>query len=465
MLLKTIFRQNKSKVKQNVDDAFFENLRQKEYSRLDTQNQIYLDYTGGNLHSDSQLNAHYELLKNSVFGNPHSSNPTSAFATKLVQEARSKIIEFFNADDYFCIFTQNASGGLKIVGEYYPFEKNGCLLLLADNHNSVNGIREYCKHKGSHHEYATIQYEDLQIDENALKSSLKRNESFTNKLFAFPAQSNVSGVKHDLSWVSYAQSLGWDVLLDAAAYVPTNTLDLKKIQPDFVSISFYKIFGYPTGIGCLLVKKDKFEKLEKYDFAGGNVKLVSIKSDNFFLTNDHERFENGTINYLNIPAITYGLTYIQTIGMKNIHSRVQRLTQSLYTKLKDKKHSNGKPLLKIFGPEDRSKAGGTIIFNMFDKNGQKIPFEKVEVAANSQLISIRSGCFCNPGIDEINNCLTSEELAKYYSSRDDGDYREMIIFLNKMRGSTRVSLGIATNIADLEKFESFIDSWKDYICV
>jgi molybdenum cofactor sulfurtransferase len=37
------------------------------------------------------------------------------------------------------------------------------------------------------------------------------------------------------------------VLLDAASLVPSNRLDLSRWHPDFVAISFYKIFGYPTG--------------------------------------------------------------------------------------------------------------------------------------------------------------------------------------------------------------------------
>ena len=47
--------------------------RQTQYSRLDTSGQIYLDYTGGGLYSESQLAEHLELLRTSVLGNPHSS--------------------------------------------------------------------------------------------------------------------------------------------------------------------------------------------------------------------------------------------------------------------------------------------------------------------------------------------------------------------------------------------------------
>jgi hypothetical protein len=39
----------------------------------------------------------------------------------------------------------------------------------------------------------------------------------------------------------------WLVMLDAAAYVPTHALNLSRTPADFVSLSFYKVFGYPAG--------------------------------------------------------------------------------------------------------------------------------------------------------------------------------------------------------------------------
>ena len=134
---------------------------------------------------------------NNILGNPHSTNPTSQFSTKLVEEARQKVIDYFNAEDYYCIFTQNASGALKIVGESYPFNEKSHFLLLSDNHNSVNGIRQFCLSKGGKVTYAPIFYQDLRMDENFLQEQLEQNNDCENKLFAFPAQSNVSGVKHD----------------------------------------------------------------------------------------------------------------------------------------------------------------------------------------------------------------------------------------------------------------------------
>ena len=57
-------------------------------------------------------------------------------------------------------------------------------------------------------------------------------------LLAYPAQSNFSGVQHSLDWIQTAHEHGYDVLLDAAAYVPSNRLDLSVVKPDFVAVSW-----------------------------------------------------------------------------------------------------------------------------------------------------------------------------------------------------------------------------------
>src|SRR5262245_47453583 len=77
-------------------DGSFAALRRQEYGRLDSNDEVYLDYTGGGLHAASQLDAHFELLRRCVLGNPHSNNPTSLAATALVERTRALVCEFFN---------------------------------------------------------------------------------------------------------------------------------------------------------------------------------------------------------------------------------------------------------------------------------------------------------------------------------------------------------------------------------
>ena len=104
------------------DPPGFEALRAREYGRLDRAGHVYLDYTGGSLYAARQLREHQALLEEGVFGNPHSSNPTSRAATEYVERARATVLRFFKADpaEYAVVFTPNASGALKHVGESYP---------------------------------------------------------------------------------------------------------------------------------------------------------------------------------------------------------------------------------------------------------------------------------------------------------------------------------------------------------
>ena len=434
---------------------FFDELRKKEYAILDKHQHVYLDYTGGHIYPQSLVYVHGEYLTNAVYGNPHSSNPASLLSEKFVQEARETVCRFFNAGDYHCIFTSNASAALQIIGECYPFDSNAHLLLTQDNHNSVNGIREYCRQKGGRYTYSPMNENDLFINEAMLNYHLQSHYHKKNKLFAFPAQSNVSGVQHSLDWIQKAQELGWDVLLDAAAFVPTSKLDLTIVQPDFVAISFYKIFGYPTGIGCLLVKKSKFQKLKKPSFAGGTITLSSVRYDGYFLKQDHEKFENGTTNYLSIPAVTNGLAFISAISMEEISRRVKELAGAMLSAIATLRHDNGNPLIKLYGPKNTENRGGTFLLNFFDKDGVLYPFQYIEQRANAANISLRTGCFCNPGIDELNHGLSAEQLASYFTGRMQGDYYSLIQFLGKMRGAVRVSIGFPTNLSDIEKFISF----------
>ena len=85
----------------------------------------------------------------------------------------------------------------------------------------------------------------MRVDEDELLDSLEQARPDGHHLFAYPAQSNFSGVQHPLKWIAMAQARGWDVVLDAAAFVATNRLDLGLWHPDFVPLSFYKMFRLP----------------------------------------------------------------------------------------------------------------------------------------------------------------------------------------------------------------------------
>ncbi len=440
--------------------ALLDELRARDYARLDRLGHVYLDYTGGGLYAESQLQKHLDLLTRQVYGNPHSSNPTSMAATELVESARRHVLDFFHADpdEYDVIFTQNASGALKLVGESYPFDAHSRYLLLFDNHNSVQGIREFAHARGAAVTYIPVALPELRAPADRLQAALDAPASGHN-LFAYPAQSNFSGVKHSLDWVAYAQERGWDVLLDAAAYVPTSPLDLSQVKPQFVTLSFYKMFGYPTGIGALIARREALSRLRRPWFAGGTITVVSVQEERHYLAEGHAAFEEGTVNYLGIPAVEIGLKHLESIGYPVIGARVQALTAYLLDEMTALRHSNGAPLCKIYGPTDTHMRGGTIAFNFYTAAGEPIPHEEVEQAANQVGISLRTGCFCNPGAGEIALQLSQPEIAACFAQPGHDQRLSMedfrACFDQKASGAVRISVGLASNFADAQAFLSF----------
>lgn len=439
-----------------------DDLRATEYARLDAAGQVYLDYTGGGLYAEAQVRAHHALLSQHVFGNPHSSNPTSQAATRLVEEARQAILAHFGADpaDYVVIFTANASGALKLVGEAFPFVPGGRYLLTYDNHNSVNGIREFARAKGAQVLYAPILPPDMRLDADRLQTALAQIEPGAPHLFAYPAQSNFSGVQHSLDWVGRAQALGWRVLLDAAAFAPTNQLDLSAVRPDFVSLSFYKMFGYPTGVGALVARRAALAELRRPWFAGGTITFASVEPNHHTLHSGAEAFEDGTLDYLNIPAVTIGLRHLHSVGLEAIHTRVMALTAWLLGELTALRHSTGRPLVQIYGPLTTEGRGGTLTMNFYDARGHFIDHRLVEDRANAARISLRTGCFCNPGSGESALGISAEELTSCLVQNQRltlDDFRRCLD--DKSTGAVRISVGLASTLADAQHFVAFARSF------
>ena len=441
-------------------------LRGSEYARVDQAGDVYLDYTGAGLYAASQVHRHAALLTSSLLGNPHSASPASSATTELVERARQAVLDWFGAQTgYTAVFTLNATAALKHVGESYPFAPGGRLLLTVDNHNSVNGIREFATARGAAVSYAPLTTPDLRVDEPQLEALLDQADRGADNLFAFPAQSNFSGVRHPLDLVERAHAKGWAVLLDAAAFVPTSRLDVQRVQPDFVCVSFYKMFGYPTGVGCLLVRNAVLGKLTRPWFAGGTVNFATVSGRRHLLAPGEAGFEDGTLNYLSIAAVETGLQHLASIGMDAIQARVACLTSWLLERLIELRHSNGRPMVRIYGPLTAHMRGGIVTMNFYDPAGHLLDYRRVEELAGNERISLRTGCFCNPGAGETAEGITEEDVSAALAARPD---LTLPLFLQlvtvhggKSAGAIRVSFGLASTFADAERFLQFAETLRD----
>ena len=441
----------------------FAELRRSEYARLDAGGHVYLDYTGAGLYAESQLDDHFELLRRNVFGNPHSLNPTSAATTELVESARAAVLAFFraSAEEYVAIFTPNATGALRLVGEAYPFRAGDRFLLTFDNHNSVNGLREFARTRGAETTYLPSAPPDLRVDKAVLPRYLADAGGGHHNLFAFPAQSNFSGVQHPLDWIDQAHRQGWDVLLDAAAFAPTNALDLSCSHPDFVSLSFYKMFGWPTGIGALLARRDALAKLERPWFSGGTIVAAFVQRDWHQSAAGAAAFEDGTVDFLNLPAIEIGLRHLERIGIDAVHAHVQALAVMLLEALASLRHTDGSPAAIVYGPTGPDGRGATIAFNFLHPDGRPVDERYVDRVARAHKISLRTGCFCNPGAGEVAFSISRETLVggEFGDGMTLDDYVAAIGLPSG--GAVRASLGLASSVDDVERFTAFAGEFVD----
>jgi molybdenum cofactor sulfurtransferase len=104
--------------------------------------------------------------------------------------------------------------------------------------------------------------------------------------------SNVTNSKNPMSLLTCASDLGYYTLLDAAALAPSSKISLRDTPADAMAVSFYKMFGFPTGVGGLIAKKSFLEHLQRPWFAGGTVDVVQVPGAGFTVAQEiHERFE------------------------------------------------------------------------------------------------------------------------------------------------------------------------------
>jgi selenocysteine lyase/cysteine desulfurase len=462
--------------------ALLDRLRATEYSYLDAGGHVYLDYSGAGLPAQAQVAAHAERIRSRCFGNPHSEHPASAASTGLVERARLAVLAHFNAppEEYAAIFTPNATGACRLVGEAYPFSRRTRLVLTWDNHNSVNGIREFARSRGAITRYVPFSSPELRVDNDAIRQALARPVPLRaawrvaalsaaagprRGLLAYPAQSNFSGVQHPLAWIQTAHEHGYDVLLDAAAYVPSNRLDLSAVKPDFVAVSWYKMFGYPTGVGCLIARREALGRLQRPWFAGGSVHIAGVQADWHTLAADEARFEDGTVSFLQIPDLEAGLSWINDIGIDLIHQRVMCLTGWLLGRLAALRHGNGAPMARIYGPATTRDRGGVVAFNLLDPGGRVIDERIVAQATAAAGISIRTGCFCNPGATEGAFNLTKADWRRALRGRAH-TMDQNLDLLGLPSLALRASVGLASNVGDVERFLAFVEmTYRDRMAV
>nr|XP_017521267.1 molybdenum cofactor sulfurase isoform X2 [Manis javanica] len=448
-------------------------LRAHEFGRL--AGTVYLDHAGTTLFPQSQLTSFINDLTENIYGNPHSQNISSKLTHDTVEQVRYRILAYFHTspEDYSVIFTAGSTAALKLVAEAFPWvspgpESSGSrFCYLTDSHTSVVGMRNIA---------TAMNVTSIPVRPEDVWSAQRQDAASSNPdcqiphLFCYPAQSNFSGTRYPLSWIGEVKSGQrcpastpgkWFVLLDAASYVSTSPLDLSVHQADFVPISFYKIFGFPTGLGVLLVNNRVAPLLRKTYFGGGTA-AAYLAGEDFYIPRQSvaERFEDGTISFLAVIALKHGFDTLERLtgGMGNIQQHTFTLAQYTYTALSALHYPNGSPVVRIYCDSKFSSPdvqGPVINFNVLDYNGKIIGYSQVDKMASLYNIQVRTGCFCNTGACQRHLGISDKMVKKHLQAGHVcGDNVDLID--GQPTGSVRISFGYMSTLEDAQAFLRFI---------
>lgn len=377
----------------------------------------------------------------------------SATAAQAVDSARTRILRFFRAspERFDVVFVPNATAAMKIVGEAardaagaVEWDSEGPAEVAdgADMWSGRTGVGEkeretdakakregkkksfwYGYHVDSHTSAVGVRelagssrcfVEDGEVDAWINRrlavgdeaSDEEGDEDSPFGLFEFPGQSNMSGRRLPLDWCRRIRASATTnhgcarpcyTLLDAASLVSTSSLDLSDADaaPDFVAVSFYKIFGFPD-LGALLVRNEAAPLLARRRyFGGGTVSLVvatgekggewhvkhgddggsisrkkggkgckegtyGCDSDTRFTGPIHAAVEDGTLPIHSIVALHAALdAHGRLYGdMANVSKHTAALAADMHTRLKGLRHWNGVPLVRAFYNAEPASAVG-----------------------------------------------------------------------------------------------------------
>ncbi|KKA29014.1 hypothetical protein TD95_004537 [Thielaviopsis punctulata] len=431
-----------------------EQLRTYEYPML--QDAVYLDHAGTTLYSKSLIDAFSRSMTANLFGNPHSGSLPSQLSTTRIQNIRLRLLEFLGADplDYDLVFTANTTAAVKLVSDAFRAQEKGFHYVYHEAcHTSLVGVRE---------EATSSQC----IDSAGVELGLHKNHVKPLTLFAYPAQSHVTGQRFPLSWASTGRE-NTDSriysLLDIASYVATSPISFSDPTqaPDFAVLSLYKIFGFPD-LGALLVHRDAASIFaSRRYFGGGTVDTVVTGKEQWHAPKSmflHERLEDGTLPFHNIIALDAALdTHAQLFGgMPQIFSHVMRLRERLLHGLSTFKHFNEMPVCVVYSEPGSS---GPVVFNLQDSAGAWVSLSEFEKLANIKKMYVRTGGLCGPGSIAALLNLRPWEIKKNFSAGFRCGASDNDIISGKPTGLIRASLGAMSTESDVDRFLEFIQEF------
>ena len=271
-----------------------------------------------------------------------------------------------------------------------------------EHHSNLIPWQEACHRSGALLKIVHLT-ENGELDMNEFAGHLEKHP----KLVAVTYVSNVLGTVNPVEeLIAMAHSAGAAVCLDAAQAIRHMSIDVRKLDCEFLCFSGHKMMA-PTGVGVLYGKREWLEKLPPVFFGGGMVDNVYCESATYGEL--PFKFEAGTPNIGGIIGLGAAIDYLRNAGLSDICSYEDELLSYVEERLQERDYLN------ILGTPERR--AGAISFNL-----RGLHYYDTAKLLDQLGIAVRSGNLCaQPLLSRYGLTGAVRVTPAFYNTREEID--------------------------------------------
>ena len=295
---------------------------------------IYLDSGATSLKPQSVIDAVSEYYCEYSANIKRGIYTISEKATEKYEKAREIVAKFIGANTNEVIFTRNTTESINLLmyslGSNIVGKNDEVVVTIMEHHSNFVPWQQLCLNTGASFKIINLDSNyHLSIDGSALEKIITKR----TKILSLTHVSNVLGTINPIKEiVEQAKKINPEiiVIVDGAQAVPYLEVDVKHLGCDFYAFSGHKMMG-PTGVGVLWGKKEILEKMEPFMFGGDMIREVKLESTTF--AEVPEKFEAGTPAIAEAIGLASAVSYLQSVGLQNIHAYESKLAKLYKEKL------------------------------------------------------------------------------------------------------------------------------------
>ena len=190
-----------------------------------------------------------------VFGNPSSSHSEGVKSRRLIENTRSIVAQFINANNTDEIyFTSSGSSSNTLALNGYILENNCRVLYSPTCHKSILKAVDILSKKNSSDSYRLCVNEYGEIDFQDLEFKLQQDCKKTLVVFEY-ANSEIGTIQDVKAIVELVHRYNGKVMVDCTGSISSIPLNVRELDIDIATFSGHKI-GALKGVGVLYKKAD-----------------------------------------------------------------------------------------------------------------------------------------------------------------------------------------------------------------